>query len=440
MPQGIEGTSGFEVNEEGSIRVIRVDPRVPTREGSSYQSIQAAVAAADHGDAIVLAPVSHDIGGRMLMVSKSLSFWGETDPRTRTRAEIVGFPVSNDENALIFVRNQEVDIEVAFRNLDVRALRIPDAVHDRGFDCFRLQGGRRGVRTRIDIENVTMSHSGGGIGIEHYIFGDDPSDADFVVSVRNSLITDLFDDRDANGVKQNSSTSQGIYHDGGTLSLYNVTMRRIGWIPGSNIYRKSNKNQGLYAVRGTRRVVACTVENSSHCGFAYRGGTTYSEGNTSRLNPMGFQAGHRQTPGQAVVVSVGDMVADASDMPDTSDGQPTITCGFHIDDAQYVSLSGFSAWNQTGRGGWAALHLSRVQNTYIDVREANLTTWPGGGFKTMEALDLGRHRFERITVKHEQGEPAFIAPDLEPNGLPLGGTWINCKSVEIQAASSMEID
>ncbi len=424
QPEGVARTLQGRAAQEEPL-TLRVDPQ--GGPGVAYRTLHEAVRLAPAGSTLLLAPVSHDIEGRMLSINKSLHLRGELSPGGVAIAEITGMPTSVDEMSMIFVRNQEVDVDFSLRDLTIRAGRLPDSVRDRGLDCLRVQGGRRGVRTNIVCERVTFTMGSGGVGIEHYIFGDNPSDSDFTVTLRDCTIADIFDDRLANGVKEDGN-AQGVYHDGGTLLMERVAMRRVGWIPDSPVYMMSNKNQGLYAVRGVRRIINCVAEDVSHCGFAYRAGTTYSEGNVSIRTPMGFQAGHRQTPGLAVVLSVNDRVLDGQSFPDVSDGNPTITCGFHIDDAQYVSITGFVASNVTGQGGWGGLHLSRVQSTWVDVRGATIENWPGGGFRTSAALDSQKHRFERVrVVRDNPSMPGFVAPELSEEGIPRSGTFINCR-------------
>jgi hypothetical protein len=413
--------------EHAGRRTFRVDPSGTRSDG--FRSLHQAVREAPSGATLVLAPVVHDIEGSMLSINKSLRFVGETHP-SGARAEIFGLPANPEETSLVFIRQQEHDIAVSFRDIAIRASRVPDSVHDRAVDCLRVQGGKRGVRTLVSCDSVTFSHASGGVCIEHDIFGDGPSDSDLVVRLTDCVITDIFDDRLATGAK-GQGHAQGVYHDGGTLLMERVVLRRIGFVPGSELYARSNKNQGLYAVRGVRRILSCVAEQVSHCGFAYRAGQTYSEGNACIRTPMGFQAGHRQTPHLAVVVSVGDRVLDSESFPDVADRSPTITCGFHIDEAQAVSLTGFAASNRTGAGGWAGLHLSRVASTRIDVRDVTISHWPGGGFRTIAPLDAALHRFERVRVlRSSETMPGFLAPQVGSDGLPAGGVFVSC-SVEL---------
>lgn len=320
-----------------------------------------------------------------MFISRSISIEAAV-PGTAT---IFGRPAQVGE-PVISVRNTDFGVrDFTLSGVEIDANLIPDTYEDGRLDCLRVEAGKRGTSTVARIRNCIMRKAGGGIcAAAHTVSGPElNNDKDLLVSVYNTIIEDMIDNRqELSEVRESHSSAQGVFHDGGTLRMSKVRMRRIGWVPGSRYYIRSNKSHGLYSVRGIRHITNCLAEDCSHNGFAYRDGETISIGNCSIRCPMGFAAGHLNTPWTAKVFSRNDRVCDASHtITKAEDGSPlyNVTTGFSIDMAESVDISNFSAWNVTGRGDWAAFHLrrlsdatgSKITKLNVDIPTMDLKRW-----------------------------------------------------------------
>lgn len=328
------------------------------------RDIVLAVREAEPGSVIRMLPGVYPLSyanpfrGKCLRINKDLTI----EAAVPGSVEIYGQP--EDESSMVFAR-QANGLNIRIEGIDFNAGRVPDGVHDRICNCICIQAGEPKTKSTAIVRHCRMRYASGGLCLQAHVFDrlglNDEDDID--LTFEDCVIEDMFDDRTPAGVKENDTHSQGVFHDGGMMHMHNVVIRRVGWIWRSRVYTKSNKDHGLYAVRGIRRVLGCIAEDISHTGFSYRGGLTESVGNRTRRCSFGFQAGHDKTPWNAEVFSQLDSVQDGSHIEKaTSEGVVhELTAGFVIDKPRHLSLSQFRAWNASGRGDWAGIHVNAVE-------------------------------------------------------------------------------
>ena len=288
----------------------------------------------------------------------------ESAPNFKNKAVIFG-RCANPEQPTVQIQNSDNGLNFDMRGVEIDCGLIPDTFQDKRLDAVRIQSAKPGIKTNVHIQGCRIRRASGGVAVQAHVHREGLNDDDDLeVILIENVIEDLFDDRRVNSEEREAgSTSQGVWHDGGTLDMYNNIIRRVGWVPGSRYYKKSNKSHGLYAVRGNRRIYGNYVEDASHTGLAYRAGYTTSVNNVVRRCAIGFEAGHNNSPWEADVFSEGDRVQDGAHIERVDANgqlQYEVTGGFCVHMARTVSIKSFSAWNVSGRGDWAGLHLRRL--------------------------------------------------------------------------------
>jgi hypothetical protein len=369
------------------------------------RSLRFAIDGSSPGDVIVLAPGTYLLDDmnpteakKWLSIKHSLTIKADV-PGT---VELFG-RMKLDENtkngAFFFVRNQDAGFEFAMHDIAVNMGCVADTVNDGPQDCVKVQASKPGNgKTRAELRRCRFSNAGGGVTVETNTVGQGNKDDDLVVNINDCIIEDMFDDRRADGVREPQATSQGVYHNGGKLYMNNTIIRRVGWVPGSAKYERSNKSHGLYSENGYRNIARCEAIDCSHSGFAFRAGETYSEGNTATRCAVGFEAGHRQTPWKAKVYSFNDTVADGASIKQrlaSGEVSNTITGGFTVDCPSFLNLSKFKAWNTNAEneGDWAGLHISSVNDRnggkeqselHIDTDTIDVSGWGNRPFRVSQ--------------------------------------------------------
>lgn len=328
-----------------------------------------AVKNADPGTVIQLLPGTHMLhGGNPLAAPENININRSLTIEAAVKGKATIFGRCAEPGVpTIFARHTDDGLEMSLMGIVIDCGMIADTYEDQKRDAIRIESAKPGVFTKAMIKDCTLRRAGGGIAVQAHVHAEENEDDELEVDLINCTIEDMFDDRrEGSAEREPEATSQGVWHDGGKLHMHNNVIRRIGWVPGSRFYKRSNKSHGLYAVRGRRQVFGNIVEQASHTGLAYRAGFTDSVGNIVRKCALGFEAGHNNSPWLATVYSDGDRVQDGAHLErvDPTGGNliREVTGGFCIHMADLVSLRNFRAWNVSGLGDWAGLHLRRLRS------------------------------------------------------------------------------
>lgn len=428
--------------------------RVHTTSGQSvgrFASVREAIDAAPPGAVVTLPAGSVDLGGT-LHINKPLTLRGTTRVSPtfgqgvlQNLTCITGMP-KDDESSMISVAQgsgmgtSSPRSGVVIERLRIRCDRVAEVKTSQrekeGIDGIRIRGGDVGTVTRVDVIDCELSHGSGGIGVELTHAGQ--PDNNLFVRIEGCHIHDTFPSIIAlpDGRLHRATHSQGVYFAGGTITMTRCVIERIGYVRGSRIFTRTNKNQGVYGASGTFLLTDNVVSDVAHCCYQYRACIVTSIGNIADLSPMGFQFGHRQEAEQAragrgilaVVVSERDRVRRPRPFPDRESGGPTLGCGVHFDDAGSIRVRDLVIDGDGGIfGGWGGLHLSRVNDTIIDVDGIEVRGWAKGLHCNWPLAANARHRWRRVVLR--DCEPMISVPWRDEGDLTtkMGGTWEACE-------------
>lgn len=363
---------------------------------------------------------------------------------------IVGMPDS-DNPAMLFVANgagigsAAPRSGVVIERLRIRPDRMPEPLRPasarrsaENIDCIRVRGGDMGTITRADIIDCELMNAGAGVSTIISQF--QQSDNELFVRIEGCHIHDNYASRELqpDGTYKKLSHAHGIYIGGGTVSIINNLIERVGYVRGSTIFVRSNKDQGIYGERGLVTVTGNTISDVSHCAYQYRGINVTSMNNIADLCPIGFAFGsleqaQAEAAGRgtrAIVRSTSDVVRRPVAFPDRVDGSPTLSCAFAFDYANSITMRGCRASGEGGiRGNWAAMQFGNVENTHFDVDGVAIEHWEVAvGHSNPLPKDKGlRQSFRRITTRHCRVPMATrwrAAGDLVTK---VGGTWEGCE-------------
>ena len=387
------------------------------------RSLRFAVMGASAGDTIRLAPGTYLLDDmnpteakHHLSINRNLTIEAAI-PNTVELFGRMKLDQNTTDGVFFFVRNQDAGFSFCLKDIAVNMGNTADTVNDGSQDCMKIQASKPGNgKTEVFLINCRFSNASGGMSVETNTVGQGNSDDDLHVVVRNCIIEDMFDDRRADGVREPHTSAQGVFHNGGSLYMMKSIIRRIGWVPGSSKYERSNKSHGLYASNGWRKIAGCTAIDCSHTGFGYRAGETMSEGNAAIRCAVGFEAGHRETPWHAVVSSTHDIVADGAALKQTlASGEKSniVTGGFSVYDPKQLSLRRFTAWNAYGEseGDWSGLHIGSVNDRNggkaqseldIDIESIDVSQWGGRPFR-VSAWSDNHPGLQKLIAKYGTG-------------------------------------